>query len=171
MFSPVLLCALLVFNAQACPECGLVHGVTDPWPRQQVVQPQAMTAEEGLVAAGLRFPGAQVCQSQLHPLFVQLAQQGARMQAAQGACGHPGFNGRFQQAVASGLCNSASEISAESWPWQARSSMYELGWEMFKCWRQSPGHWRTASTRHRYFGASMAQGRNGTWYGCIIVGD
>ena len=134
-------------------------------------EPAKDPAAEGLIQAGLRFPGAHVCESQRHPLFMSLARQGAQMQAQQCRGGHPGFDGRFQQALSSSLCGSCSEIAAESWPWQAHDSMDSLGKEMFHCWQQSPGHWQTASTRHRWFGAAMAQGRNGIWYACIIVGD
>jgi hypothetical protein len=77
-------------------------------------EPAKDPAAEGLIQAGLRFPGAHVCESQRHPLFMSLARQGAQMQAQQCRGGHPGFDGRFQQALGSGLCGSCSEIAAES---------------------------------------------------------
>lgn len=57
-------------------------------------------------------------------------------------------------------------MAAEHAEYMAR--VRRQGAEMFKCWKQSPGHWRTAKTRHEYFGAGMAKGSNGIWYACII---
>lgn len=147
-------------------------------PRVQVPQAQVApqqepitTTAQGLIEAGKRFPGAKVCNSQPHPFLMQLATQHAKYMASVHQGGHQAFNQRFQQIISAGVGHSAAEICAESWQWQANSSMFDLGMEMFKCWRQSPGHWRTASGQHRYFGADMAQGRNGIWYACIIVAD
>ena len=133
-------------------------------------EPAKDPAAEGLIQAGLRFPGRTSASPSGTRSLCRWPDKG-EMQAQQCRGGHPGFDGRFQQALSSSLCGSCSEIAAESWPWQAHDSMDSLGKEMFHCWQQSPGHWQTASTRHRWFGAAMAQGRNGIWYACIIVGD
>lgn len=139
---------------------------------QQPAQPaqRELTPVEGLIWAGQHFPGAQVCQSQWSPRLAQLATWGAYTCAVQGHGGHPTFNQAFQIMSQEGYRN-ASEINAESWPWQANAAAKDLGWEMFKCWRQSSGHWRTAGTRHRFYGAGMARSARGIWYATILVSD
>ena len=125
---------------------------------------------QGLMQAGAMFPGAQVTASPLHPTLVELAQDHAAWQAEREQLGHQGFCGRFT-IIQQNIGLSAAEICAESWPEQAGDSMTAVGWEMFKCWRQSPGHWRVAAQKHRYWGGAMRQGRNGIWYATIIVAD
>ena len=112
-----------------------------------------------------------VCQSEMHPFLMQLASEHANYMARIGVQGHQEFDSRFQKIIQAGVGRTAAEICAESWDWQVSESMYALGWEMFKCWSQSPGHWSVASKKHIYFGAAMAKGSNGVWYSCIIVAN
>ncbi len=131
--------------------------------------PVSPTAQ-GLIDAGKKYPEAHVCQSQPHPLLMELASEQARYQAQHQTQGHEGFPVRCQKIEQAGL-ESAAEICAESWSWQRDESMLNLGTEMFKCWRQSSGHWAVACRKHKWFGAEMAEGRNGIWYATIIVAD
>jgi hypothetical protein len=124
----------------------------------------------GLIAAGKQFSGAMVERSTPSPLLMQMAAMHAKHMADGLHQGHCQFDARFQ-VVASRLGMGASEIVAESWAWQANDSMRDLGWEMFKCWRQSSGHWQVASRQHKFWGGAMAQGSDGRWFACIIVAD
>ena len=128
-------------------------------------------AAQGLIQAGRAYPGAHVCESRQHPEMMRIAWNHARFQANTQSQGHQGWNAR-QAELRRILGNlTFAEICAESWDWQKHETMFNLGTEMFRCWRKSPGHWRVASQKHRFFGSGMALGNNGIWYSCIIVGD
>lgn len=136
------------------------------------VAPRFSADAEGLIKGGQKFPGARVCFSTPHPILMELASRHAQYMASTRTQGHQNFNARFQEAVGRlGDVYTAKEICAESWPWQANASMDVLGWEMFKCWRQSAGHWSVAGNQFKYFGAAMARGTSGIWYACIIVAN
>jgi hypothetical protein len=70
------------------------------------------------------------------------------------------FLARYQKIEQAGI-GSATEVCAESWPWQRDESMLNLGTEMFKCWHQSAGHWAVVCRKHKWFGAEMVEGQNG----------
>jgi hypothetical protein len=152
------LCALFLTAAPFT----LISAGEDPPPMSPTTQ--------GLVDAGKKYPGAHVCESQPHPLLMKLASEQAQYQAQHQTQGHQGFPARCQKIQQAGM-GSAAEICAESWPWQRDESMFNLGTEMFQCWRQSSGHWAVACRKHKWFGAEMAQGQNGIWYATIIVAD
>ena len=99
------------------------------------------------------------------------AQGHAEFMAQSMTQGHQGFSarvGRLREVItASGY----SEICAETWAWQSGASKDERWAEYVKCWKQSPGHWRTARVAHRFIGTGEAHGRNGTWYGIILAAD
>jgi hypothetical protein len=84
--------------------------------------------------------------------------------------GHQNFQQRWD-TIRSILGVNASEIAAETWDRQKDDSLEAVADEMFRCWRQSPGHWRVASVKHTYFGGDMAQGEDGIWYSCMIGAD
>lgn len=126
---------------------------------------------KGLIEAGRDFPGARIVESELHPALMAAAADQAAFQARIGQQGHQNFGYRSAKARQDTGCSKVAEICAESWAWQANDTMVALGHEMWKCWRQSSGHWSVASTRHRYYGIDMAQGGNGIWYACAIVAD
>jgi len=125
---------------------------------------------EGLRQAGLKYPGAHVCESERSELLDKLAQGHSEYQARVDVQGHQGFDRRYAK-IRDTLHMGAAEICAESWDWQRNCTPLELGQEMFKCWRQSPGHWSVASRKHRFAGYGMAVGRRGVWYATILVAD
>lgn len=125
-------------------------------------EPALPATTVGLIEAGKTYPGARVCESAPHALLMELAIAHAAHQADRRTQGHQQFQARWEKINAAGL-GSAAEICAESWPWQDGQTPEQLGEEMFRCWRQSRGHWSVASTKHRYFGAGMARGKNGVF--------
>lgn len=133
------------------------------------------TPADGLIAAGKVYPGAHVCESEPNAYLMRLAQDHANYMARVQTQGHQGFQGRFDVLAENGYGH-AAEICAESWPWETRESYEFLGAGMFKSWKSTAdapggGHWTTAARKHRFYGAGMALGRNGTWYACILVTD
>lgn len=106
-----------------------------------------------------------------HPFLNRLAVQHASYMAAVQIQGHQGFEHRFAVIQASSGGCSVEEICAETWPWQRNATWPEQWAEYERCWRQSPGHWRTARSWHRWIGVGSARGRNGIWYGCLIAVD
>ena len=123
-----------------------------------------------LIEAGLKYPGAKVCESKAHRLLMQLAQEHAEYMAEAHQQGHQNFQSRWNE-IDKKLDMSASEIAAETWDRQSDSPMEEVATEMFKSWEQSRGHWNVASQTHKLFGAGLAKGTNGIYYGCIITAD
>lgn len=129
-------------------------------------------SNSGLIAAGKAFPGAHCFDGPQHPLLQQQAQKAADYQARVCQQGHQVFMRETFRLVSQQLGLGAAEICAESWPWQSKLPYDQLGKEMFRCWRNwSPGHWRVAAKKHRYWGAAMSKGRNGIWYCAITVAD
>jgi uncharacterized protein YkwD len=128
--------------------------------------------QQAIIDAGQKFEGANVCFSTPYPLMMDLATSHSINMAKQRKQSHDGFIQRY--AIMKGEikdCNDFAEICAESWDRQANDTMLELGEEMFRCWKQSEGHWKVASMKHKYFGCNMKKGKNGIYYCCIIVGD
>ncbi len=125
----------------------------------------------GLIEAGKVFPGANVCKSELNPILQEMATRHAKYQASHNKQGHQLFDQRVKELTKTLGKYKYAEIAAESWKRQANAPMSELGKEMFESWKQSSGHWKVASTSHKYFGADMAKGSNGIWYACILVAD
>ena len=126
---------------------------------------------DGLIDAGNKYPGAHISESEPNLFMMEKAQTHANYQASIGVQGHQGFDQRYSELQLQVGPYQYAEICAESWPEQKDATPEELGKEMFHCWEQSPGHWRVASKKHKYFGAGIAQGRNGIWYSCMITGD
>lgn len=138
-------------------------------------QPKAPThpskpAREPIQLAGDGFPGAMVHRSEKNDYLMSLAKQHADSMARRQHQDHNDFTERAN-AVFGKLGMSASEICAESWKWQVNDTPELLWIEAFKCWKQSPGHWKVASKEHRAYGYAMAKGRNDVWYFCIIVSN
>jgi len=125
-----------------------------------------------MIEAGKAYPGAHVCESRMHPILMEMATRQARYQSHRCAQGHKYWQQRYEELQRTFGSNFRfAEICAESWPEQSNDSMKELGWEMFKSWKRSSGHWSVACKKHDYFGVNMAQGKNGIWYACIVVAD
>lgn len=130
----------------------------------------AIAPSEALIEAGKIYPGAHVCESERHPLLMKLCREHAQYMAEHEQLGHQNFNSRYAE-IRKQLNISASEIAAETWERQKDESFDKVGKEMFYCWERSPGHWRTASKKWKYFGADMAQGKSGIWYSVIIAAE
>lgn len=81
--------------------------------------------------------------------------------------GHGGWDRRMNRLIKKLPQYSYQEITAESWSWQDNKASAP---EMFKCWRQSPGHWSVANGNCAVYGYAMARGRNNIYYGVGIVG-
>ena len=130
-------------------------------------------ATAGLIAACAEFPGAHVCESEQHPWLMKAAQEHADYQAKVEQQSHqlfmaPGF---FDDACEATGVSYVAEIAAESWSDQTHADGPTLGLDAFKSWNASPGHWRVASTKHRFYGAGMALGADGIWYSTILTAD
>lgn len=156
-----------VRTSYACPKCNHAWGVPD----YNIVPGILTQSQIGLIEAGKVFAGAHVCESEQNSILMEMATRHARYQADHNSQGHQLFQIRVEELYHTLGQYKYAEIAAESWPWQAEASMLELGNEMFKCWRQSPGHWGVASKKHKYFGADMCKGSKGLWYACILVAD
>lgn len=126
---------------------------------------------KGLIDAGKVYPGAHICESEPNDMLMKIAQEHSDYQASIGVQGHQHFDQRYSQLQLQVGDYKYAEICAESWPEQKDATPEELGHEAFKCWEASSGHWSVASVKHRFFGAGVAQGNNGIWYFCMIVGD
>jgi hypothetical protein len=95
----------------------------------------------------------------------------ARLQAAALRQGHHQWDQRRAELLRMTGANDVAEICAESWPEQADAGSEALWTEMFRCWRQSPGHWSVAGRKHRLYGAGMERGENGVWYAALLAAD
>ncbi len=126
---------------------------------------------QALIEAGRDYTGARVCQSIEHPSLWLVARDHARYQAKHKKQGHQNWEARRGVLRRKIPGYTFTEICAESWYWETDESLYTLGWGMFEGWSQSRGHWKIASKKHDIFGASMALGKDGIWYACIIVGN
>ena len=129
-----------------------------------------MTPSQGLISAGSMFEGAHVCESAWSDFLYDLVSSHARYMAEHQKQGHQYFEQRFL-IVRKELGLKATEICAESWEWQTILPYDQLGTEMFSCWSMSKGHWKVASTKHKYWAGDMCMGKNGIWYACILVAD
>ena len=107
-----------------------------------------------------------------HPILNALVQQHANKMATICYQSHNGWEYRYRAALkVISTARTASEICAESWPWQRNANWTEQWAEYEYCWKQSPGHWSVAKLRHKFIGVSSARGSNGVWYGCLIAVD
>ena len=101
----------------------------------------------------------------------RLAQQHVDSMARVQYQSHQGFGRRASEIRDALGVREVAEICAESWERQRDDTPEQLWVEFVKCWKQSPGHWKTASVKHKWIGAAMARGKNGIWYGCIVAAD
>lgn len=108
-----------------------------------------------------------------HPAFLDHAQSHSQRQASMGRQHHANLGavmGSLQGRVEVGF-SGASEVVAESWGrFVGGENVLEAAYSCIDAWRQSPGHWRSVSGRHTFFGYDIAQGGNGTWYATGIFG-
>lgn len=129
-----------------------------------------MTNSESLIQSGLKYSGVHICESEQNPLLMDLAQKHAQYMADNQKLGHQNFQSRFD-LIREQLGYNASEIAAMSWDRESNSALDEVSKGMFDSWKSSRGHWKIASIKHKVFGAGMEQGKNGTWYACMIAAD
>ena len=101
----------------------------------------------------------------------ELAQKHAQSMADRRHQSHYGFGQRAAAIRAKFSRAQAAEICAESWRWQVNATPREQWAEYVKCWKQSPGHWRVASRKHRLIGVGSARGKNNIWYGVLLAID
>lgn len=160
-----------VRTSYRCVKCGNLW--MDKIPDYNIIPtPGILTPSQiGLIEAGKIFAGAHVCESEQHPILMEMAARHAKYQADHNQQGHQLFQLRVEELYSTLGQYKYAEIAAESWVWQVEATMLELGTEMFKSWRQSPGHWGIASKKHKYFGADIAKGSKGIWYACILTAD
>jgi uncharacterized protein YkwD len=158
-----------------CIDCQRLYPLTDVMPAPAPVPPMPDSAVsitmQGLIDGGTKFLGANVQKSQTNPILMEAAAKHAQYQADHRTQGHQLWDRRYRELQAKMPGLGFAEIAAESWDWQRDNTMEQLGYEMFKCWKYSSGHWSVASKQHKYWGGSMAKGRNGIWYACVIVAD
>jgi hypothetical protein len=160
------------FGTPKCPYCAPVVIPNYDFLGTPTIPTGIVTdTQTGLIEAGKVFPGAHVCESELHPALQAMATRHAQYQASHNQQGHQLFDSRVAELRKTMTNQSFAEIAAESWARQKDDSKLALGTEMFTCWKQSPGHWSVASKKHQFFGADMAMSSSGIWYACIIVAD
>lgn len=162
-------------NTYTCRNCGNEWSdePTPKVPDYDLIGPNTTLTDtqNGLIEAGEIYSGAHVCESEQHPLLMEMATRHAKYQANCKTQGHQYFQQRVDELYKTMGQYKYAEIAAESWERQVNNSPKELGKEMFFCWARSPGHWSVASVSHKYFGADMALGSDNIWYACIITAD
>jgi hypothetical protein len=127
---------------------------------------------EAMLEAGRLYKGAECADSPIHPLLQSLAVNHATYMARHCQGGHQRFNQRLHAIIKQfGYSVRSSEIAARSWRRQANDPLPEVGREMWKSWEGSDVHWPVASRRHDAIGLDMARGRDGIWYGTVLVID
>jgi len=164
--------------AQPCVDCTELKPVTDdfmpsPAPVPPIPAPDRLSKEaEGLVDGGNDYIGANVQKSESDDILMAAAEACAKDQARRCLQGHHNWDRRFRELSAKLPGYLVTEIVAESWDRQFNeTSMTVLGRTMFESWHWSSGHWNVAKRKHDYWGGSMAKGRNGIWYSCILTAD
>lgn len=109
-------------------------------------------------------------ESPRHELLQRLAESHASYMARVNRQGHQGFQRRWEEIHRTLGLSAAAEICAESWERQRDLPEADLLVEAVKCWRQSTGHWRVASVRHKWVGVAVGRGRR-VAYVVVLVAD
>lgn len=122
-----------------------------------------------LIAAG-RAIGVRSLLGTQHEILQAMASDHARYQASVGKQGHQGWSRRYKQlADLMPECSEFKEVCAESWDW---NTMEEAAPEMYKSWRQSPGHWSAVNGACDFYGYAMALNeKQNVWYACGIFAN
>lgn len=97
------------------------------------------------------------------------AENHSKYQARIRLLGHHFWETRFHRIIQT-LRNesTASEVCAESWPGQG---LLQAALECVRCWRLSPGHWRSVSSYQDAYGYDIKKGSNGIWYATGIFAN
>lgn len=83
--------------------------------------------------------------------------------------GHHFWETRFHRIIQTLRGEStASEVCAESWPGQG---LLAAALECVRCWRLSPGHWRSVSSYQDAYGYDIKKGSDGIWYATGIFAN
>ena len=99
-------------------------------------------------------------------IFVE-AYMHAHRQARAGRQSHDGHDARVARLHVLYPDLRFREICSQSW---AGQNYYEAAYDAFNVsWPSAKGHWEVANSPCRYYGISMARGRNGIIYVCMIV--
>ena len=133
-------------------------------------QPSLTQANCLLLEAGRQIGVLSLATGRNHEVLQQAAEFHAQYQADRGVQGHQDWDRRYRQLVElMPDCNEFRECCAESWDW---NTMEEAAPEMFKSWRQSPGHWSAINGRCSFCGYAMALNeRKNVWYACAILAN
>lgn len=96
------------------------------------------------------------------PFLFKEAEKHSAYQARIRLLGHHFWETRFHRIIQT-LRNesTASEVCAESWPGQG---LLAAALECVRCWRLSPGHWRSVSSYQDAYGYDIKKGSDGIWY-------
>ena len=121
-----------------------------------------------LIAAGRKLGVKSIVDSQQNPFMMMLANKHAIEQADVCFQSHNGFDQRAADVMKLQPEAEVEEIVAESWKDQTDVQAAD---DAYKCWRQSPGHWKACNSPHTWYGYSMARGRNGIWYSSGIFAN
>jgi len=105
---------------------------------------------------------------QFDPALAAEAESHSQYQARLMRQGHHFWESRFHRINARLPAGCAAfEVCAESWPGQG---LLQAAVECVRCWRLSPGHWRSVSSPCHVYGYDMHRGANGVWYATGIFG-
>jgi len=135
--------------------------------------PEALSeTAQAMLDAGKLYEGANCALSPIDTLLQSLSVSHAQYMARHCQGGHQRFNQRLHAIIKKfGYSVKSSEIAARSWKRQANDPLMEVGREMWKSWEGSNVHWPVASRKHDAIGLEMAKGRDGIWYGTVLVID
>lgn len=131
--------------------------------------------ESPLVIGARLYPGVRFHEGIRDDLLVRLAEDCSRMLALGGPRkyridGHPQWNERYVK-IRNELGLKAVEVTAQADASLANAPEEAVVRNLYDAWKQSSGHWRAVSRKHKLYGDGVAQSNGGIWYGTIIVAD
>ena len=104
-----------------------------------------------------------------HATLQRAAEAQAAYQARVGEQGHQNWKQRVKVLMRQmPQCSEFREACNESWPDQ---NVKDAALEMYKSWKESPGHWSAVNGPCTFYGYAMVRGSNGVWYACGIFCD
>ena len=121
-----------------------------------------------LINAGQAAGAKSITEGTYNQIIFAEAYMHAHRQARAGRQSHDGHDARVARLQVLYPDLRFREICSQSW---AGQNYYEAAYDAFNVsWPSSDGHWEVANSPCRYYGISMARGRNGIIYVCMIVG-
>jgi hypothetical protein len=119
-----------------------------------------------LIRVGRELGVRSIATGRQHPTLQKAAEDQAAYQARIQLQGHHNWESRVANLYRQlPDCNEFAEVVNESWPGQDTEAAAH---EMYRSWRQSPGHWSAVNGKCDYWGYAMVRGANGVWYACGI---